>query len=624
MERAVNKLAMTLFKIIARVLAIKPTRCFFLILLIVFQSLGSLYAQTTSILESRITLRVTNERLDEVLRQISAKGGFSFSYSPDAIDISSRVSLNATNQSVREILNSLFAGTVSFKERRRYIILQKVAVSSEKKAESFYLNGYVTDRLTGHKLPDASIYEPGTLVSTVSNQYGYYKIRLPAKSEKLHLEIRKESYTGRSVTITDRQDTFMTIALAPDTVRAMPTPTPRIVTRTDSSAQASPRIEIPVIVRAEPLPLPDTLVPIQKKEKMTLDHTLATIRDGLVFALSTAKQAIHTENIGDTLYRPFQASLLPFIGTNQQLSGNVINDVSVNLLAGYSLGVNLFELGLGFNVVRWDVNGLQAAGIANLVGRQVSGVQIAGIANMVIGSVDGVQASGIINLTAEDFRGLQIGAVNVTGRDLHGWQLATGLNVARTVHRGHQVGLINYADSSATTPFGYFSFVRLNGYRRLELTTDELNYANLTFKTGVRKLYNIFTFGTSGFAPHKPLGSIGYGFGTAWPLGRSVRPWMLNAEYVGSRVAVQRRFLKQPRVGHMRLTVALEKRISPRLALSVGPTFNLLLSPYDGLVQENALALGTRLTSSSPADDTGSTYAWIGFQAGLRLCNRLN
>lgn len=604
---------------------VNTTLCFFLISLPTLLSRGTLYAQSASILESRITLRVSNERLDEVLRQISVQGGFSFSYSPDVIDVSSRVSLNAANLSVREILNSLFDGTVSFKERRRYVILQKVVASAEKKTESFYLNGYIVDQSTGLKLPDASIYEPVTLVSTVSNQFGYYKIRLPAQSGKLHLEVRKETYSGRSVEITARRNDFLTIALAPDTVRPLASPTPRLVTRHDSMAKVPPRIEIPVIVYTEP-PSLDTLIPIHKKErqKVPLTQSLLTIRNGLVYALSTAKQAIHTENIGDTLYRPFQASLLPFIGTNHQLSGNVINDVSVNLLAGYSLGVNLFELGLGLNVVRWDVNGLQAAGIANLVGRDVKGLQVAGMANMAIGSITGVQAAGFVNLTAEDFRGLQISVVNVTGRDLYGWQLASGLNVARTVHRGHQVGLFNYADSSATTPFGYFSFVRLNGYRRLELTTDELNYANLTFKTGVRKFYNIVTFGTSGFAPHKPLGSIGYGIGTAWNLGHAPRPWMLNAEYVASRLAVQRRFLKQPRVGHMRVAVALEKRISSRLALSVGPTFNLLFSPYDRLVRENSLSVGTLLNNARPLDDPGRTYAWIGFQVGLRLCNRMN
>lgn len=602
---------------------------YFLFLILLGSPLsGFLLAQSASILETRITLRATNERLDEVLRQISAQGGFSFSYSPDVIDVNSRVSLNAINLSVREILNSLFGGTVGYKERRRYVILQKAVASVEKKTESFYLNGYVTDRITGAKLPDASIYEPVTLVSTVSNQYGYYRIRLPAQPEKLHLEIRKESYSGRSVEVTSRHNDFLTIALAPDTVRPLAAPTPRIVSRHDSSARVPPRVEIPVVVFTD-APGPDTIIPIHKKEKekVPLRQSLLTIRDGLVFALSTAKQAIHTENIEDTLYRPFQASLMPFIGTNQQLSGNVINDVSVNLLAGYSLGVNLLELGLGFNVVRWDVHGLQAAGIANLVGRKVMGVQVSGVANMVIGSVEGVQASGVINLTAEDFRGLQLGGINVTGGTLSGWQLATGLNVARTVRRGHQVGFVNYADSSATTPFGYFSFVRLNGYRRLELTADELNFGNITFKTGVRKLYNIFTFGTSGFAPHKPLGSIGYGIGTAWYIGRprptDARKWMLDLNFVASRVALENKLLKAHYAVHPRLSLNLERKISPRLALSVGPTFNLFFSPYSGVLRTGGASLPS-ISVATDANGKGSAYAWIGFQAGLRQCNREN
>ncbi len=74
---------------------------------------------------------------------------------------------------------------------------------------------------------------------------------------------------------------------------------------------------------------------------------------------------------------------------------------------------------------------------------------------------------------------------------------------------------------------------------------------------------------------------------------------------------------------HLRITVAVEKKISLRLVLSVGITFNLLFSPYDGLVRENLMGLGTRLNASS-SDIRRNTYGCIGFQAGLRLCNRMN
>lgn len=349
----------------------------------------TIFAQNPSPLETKITLRVSNERVDEVLRQIAAKGGFSFSYSPDVIAVGGRVSLNASNQSVREILNVLFDGRVLFKERRKYIILQRAPEVADNKPEAFYLNGYVIDETTGEKLPDASIYEPVTLASAVSNQYGFYKIKLPAKAEKLRLEVRKEDFNGRSVEISLRSNAYFSITLVPDTLRLAPLTRaamrrdsikiilprePTIVFRQDPSR---PPNEIPIEVVAE-TPTPDSIAPIRRKEKVTLAKALKNLRDGLVYALSTARQAVHVENIQDSLHRPFQASLLPFIGTNGELSGNVVNDLSVNLLAGYSLGVDMAEAGLGFNLVRGDVCCFQAAGGANVVGQGVTGVQAAG------------------------------------------------------------------------------------------------------------------------------------------------------------------------------------------------------------------------------------------------------
>ena len=53
--------------------------------------------------------------------------------------------------------------------------------------------------------------------------------------------------------------------------------------------------------------------------------------------------------------------------------------------------------------------------------------------------------------------------------DLRGWQISGGVNIANRVLSGHQLGFVNYADSTAKVPFGFLSYVRLNGYRRLEL-----------------------------------------------------------------------------------------------------------------------------------------------------------
>lgn len=587
-------------------------------------------AAAQPLLEKKISLRVSNERLDEVLRQIGEKGGFSFAYSPDAIDVQSRVSVNASNQAVRTILTDLFKGTVAFKEKRKYIILKKVAVAETSPPESFLLNGYILDYKTGDPLTNASVYEPTTLASTVSNQYGYYKIRLPTAPTQLQLEIRKEGYLARTVDVRSRRDnTLLTLELTADTLMALTPTTPRTLARRDS---AKSTLEYPQVVLA-PVPPPATKVPVPQKypdttqqqknyAPRTFQEHLLKVRDGLVYAFSSTRQAIHTENITDTLYRTFQASIIPFIGTNQQLSGNVINTFSLNLVAGYSLGVDALEVGLGLNMVRWNVRGAQLAGLGNVVGRDVDGAQLAGFGNITIGSLNGMQAAGTFNITAEDVTGVQIASAgNAAGRNLRGWQVSGGLNYARTVLSGHQLGFINYADSSATTPFGYLSFIRKNGYRRFEISTDELHYFSTTFKTGVPAFYNIFILSFNAFAPGKPLGSLGYGLGTARLLGRPrPRSWMLNADLTGSRLAIQRRFLRQERVHHYRLAVALEKKLTSRMALSLGPTFNLLRSPYRGLVASEQPWIEP-LWVGQPSGSR-RTYFWLGAQLSLRWCNK--
>src|SRR5690606_28716301 len=66
---------------------------------------------------------------------------------------------------------------------------------------------------------------------------------------------------------------------------------------------------------------------------------------------------INLRNIDDSLHRRFQISFVPYVGTNHKLSGHVVNDYSLNVVGGYSLGVQKLEFGGVFNVVRGDVQG---------------------------------------------------------------------------------------------------------------------------------------------------------------------------------------------------------------------------------------------------------------------------
>ena len=570
-----------------------------------FYSVTTTLAQ--SLLEKKVFIKTSNERVDQVLRQIEEKGGFNFSYNPQQIEIDRRISAYAGAQTVRDHLNMLFSGTVTYKEKRKYIILHKAP--AEINPTSFFLNGYVIDDRTGEKLAMASIFEPSTMTSTVSDQFGYYRIRLPVNRAKVKVEIRKENYYRETLEIdTKKEATYVSIHLVPSAIRALSAQPVRPV-------QDSSRLFKNIAV-VEPDQILDTVSKIEKEESNLLKE-IRHLREDLIRALSTAQQVIHAGNIPDTLYRKLQVSFVPFIGSNHQLSGNVINNYSYNIWAGYSLGIRRMEVGGFVNIVRWDVSGAQFAGIGNLVGRNFNGFQYANFTNLNTGNFNGAQMSWVLNVATGNFKGLQFSTgLNVVGKNLNGWQVGGVINYAGQVRGGHQVGWINIADSTKTTPIGLISFVKRNGYRRYEVSSDELNVLNFSFKTGVRKFYNIITLGTSLFVQDKASATFGYGVGSALSLGKG---WMLNGDLTAHGVFGSSLFAEPLPVFLLRAGVSVEKKLKKNLAVTAGPGINWLYSDDSGILQLDKGVVSPFWLSTKPTETT-SEYTWLGFRVGIRYC----
>ncbi len=579
-------------------------------------------AQKT-ILDQPLTIKIENEKLEDALKMIAAKAGFSFSYNPAQFDLDRTINLNAQNKSLRQILDDIFRGTASYKEKQGYVILQKIEQN-----KTVIVNGYIYDQLTGEKITQASIFERHTLISAISNSYGYYRIKLPVAMASARLEIRKEQYTNKSIAINDR--TTIDILLNPVEIQrpvyqpiSLVAPNSQLDTGTQSVKASIPeKLEITTIQT-------DTVRRTQPKPQTTNWRSFVDV-------LTSAQQQIVIGNIKDTLYRPFQISFLPFIGTNHRLSGNVINNVSINIIGGYALGVNGLEIGNVFNLIRRDVSGLQMAGVVNLVGRDVSGLQMAGTVNVVGQNVSGLQMAGTVNVVGRDVSGLQMaGVVNVAGHDLkRGLQMAGTTNIVlntlsgtqisglfnyATIHkRGLQLGFINYADSSGGTPIGFMSYVRKNGYRRLEFSTDELNYFNVSIKTGVRRFYNIFTFGYSFLEADKPYLSVGYGLGTAFELGKN---WAINIDAIANKPIINYQYPFDDFTQHYRISLAVEKKLTKRVALFAGTSANWLISKTDLINTERSSI--SALFPTRVVEDGAVLSGWWGFQAGVRICNRV-
>ncbi len=204
--------------------------------------------------------------------------------------------------------------------------------------------------------------------------------------------------------------------------------------------------------------------------------------------------------------------------------------VSINILIGTSARVAGVELGSLLNFVARDVDGLQGAGVGNIVlgglhGLQMAGVvnwagysergsaQLAGVANLMPGAMIGVQLAGVANWAGQVF-GPQISVVNIADTVL-GVQVGV-VNIARLV-QGVQVGVLNFARKVDGVSIGILTLER-QGRHALEVWGDTEGAVRVAFKLGSRSLSTVFTAGCEPLSD--PLRwSYGLGLGARFEIG---------------------------------------------------------------------------------------------------------
>ncbi|MBN1927308.1 MAG: TonB-dependent receptor [Prolixibacteraceae bacterium] len=163
-------------------------------------------------LEQTITISFENETLKTAIKRIEKETGISFAYSNHK-DFAKKVSGTFTNQKLSDVLTSLLKGTsLSFKEIAGKVIQYEVS-RKEKKPEKATLHGYVTDSESGERLINANIFDPGTYIGTISNNFGFYSYS--AQTGKIQLVFNYMGYQAQSFTIDLKSDTIMDVALRP-------------------------------------------------------------------------------------------------------------------------------------------------------------------------------------------------------------------------------------------------------------------------------------------------------------------------------------------------------------------------------------------------------------------------
>jgi hypothetical protein len=566
----------------------RKNRFFLPLLVVLFTATASYLGAQVNHLGTPVSIDIRGVKLKDALPKIAARGGFQFSYNSDIIPGDSLVTVQAENRQVREVLGSLLGPGIRYKVVGNHIILlaDKKMGRNEKRGEAkeYTITGYIYDSQTGEILSSASIYEVEGMFVAATDETGRYSLTVPGDQEK-QVSYSKAGYADTLIVVRPKEQPEMNISLRPKQ---------RPVTE---SQLAGRNVE-----------------------------SLGERR--LVRVLVPSRALITAQNVETEEQRWGQLSLFPFIGSNRFVSGLITNRLSLNIFAGYSGGLRGVELGGFLNVVRKEMHGFQVAGFGNIVGRKSHGVQLSGFFNWDAGSFGGLQASGFSNVVTDTIRGVQLagfsnvlrgpmygtqisgfsnftsqnvdgiqasGFLNIAGKDVKlaqisgfanygksvgGLQAAGFMNIASGTSKGLQVsGFLNYAHElqgvqwsvfniadtvSSGVPIGLISYVR-KGYHPLEITANELIPFNLTFKTGIRKFYSIFTGGIQ-----QQLLSLGYGLGTQFRLARKLT---LSMDLTGHYLTSNTSFLAS-KGSWVRLAPTFDIQLAKHFTVVFGPTLN--------------------------------------------------
>lgn len=509
-------------------------KIYFLAALLYVLTATSIYGQPP--LERKVSITANNVPLEKVLQEISTKANFYFAYNSSIIKTDSIVRLNIINRPVKDILFVLFQSNFEYKNTGNYIILRRAPVVHkaihDRPAQDnkiYYISGYVSDDSTGEKIKDASVYVKERLVSTLTNDNGYFRLRLKDSYSKTALTVSRVAYQDTTILVDPKFNQPLSIGIVPQFQQE------EIVTISpDPHPVGGDTIPVEIAV--------DTFLNSKENDFSKVEQTSL----GRFFA--TSMQRIQSLNLGSYLaQRPYQVSVIPGVSTQGKLSANVINNVSLNIFGGYTAGVNGAEIGGLFNMNKRNMEGAQAAGLFNLVGGDVRGAEASGIFNLVLGDVNGVQAAGITNTVKGNLSGVQVsGIYNHTARSSGGMQIAgignfsgstvSGVQVSGIVNyarnlNGLQIGLINISDSSNGFSIGLINIV-VKGYHKLSLYGTESLPFNAAIKTGNTNLYSILLGGINPYEGKRQY-SFGYGLGTERRLGKvlSANP-ELSSQYI--------------------------------------------------------------------------------------------
>lgn len=194
-----------------------------LALVLVFANITmAIPARGQEMLDSKVTIMLTNVSLENVLSELEKTAHVKFSYNSRALNLSQKVNLNANNEVLSNVLYKLLKPlNIRYMQVSNRIVLRKeddrnlgFLQETEQTAKLEFLTntditikGTVTDE-KGEQLPGVSIIIKGTTRGTTTNINGEYSIAVP--DDKAILTFSFVSYVAQEIMV-DKKTTLNVI-----------------------------------------------------------------------------------------------------------------------------------------------------------------------------------------------------------------------------------------------------------------------------------------------------------------------------------------------------------------------------------------------------------------------------
>ncbi len=137
-------------------------------------------------LQQKISLKMTDKPITDVLQEISKLSKIEFSYNPGELPAGMHISVHARSRTVADILEEVLVRRgIDYRVVENHLVLKlqvqqgaQTNLVNSSKPERYALSGYLRDKTTGEALIGANIYVKGTSLGATTNGYGFYSLTL--------------------------------------------------------------------------------------------------------------------------------------------------------------------------------------------------------------------------------------------------------------------------------------------------------------------------------------------------------------------------------------------------------------------------------------------------------------